>query len=176
MKKFLVLATLLCCMPAVRAFDPSKQLVIQTFPEGTVVFVNPSEMAAVKGTSTQRDMQYDVTANTLSDSVSFTCTVYTGQPLNADSAYLRTPASVHASAIELIYCEPKSNGWISRVRFYISASRLSSLLTVQTAPHIVFGATPDAPAFTLSDKKWDERRRVLSIMLEVLRQNNRQNR
>ena len=97
-----------CIVPdsRLRASSPAKNLIIKSMPDVTVVFVNPASMPKVEG-SEAKDMSYDLTLDSRSDSVSFTASVLTASPTVIDMVQITYGDSCVSLPVEKIFIERK---------------------------------------------------------------------
>lgn len=96
----------------------NKHFVSHSSGEGMVVFIKPRKMAKAPSSAAVKPLIYDITLNTLSDTVAVTYTLIARSPsLQIDSTALNNSLKYPN---ERIFIEPKSNKWIYRLRFKMS--------------------------------------------------------
>lgn len=164
-KVFCALAVLLTFMAAVGA-NPSKQIISHLFDEGLVAFVKPRKMPKSTGSTAVKPLVYDITMNTLSDSVSVTCTVVTPlAPLEGDSARVN---GTRAYETERIYVTPVKKNWENRVRFSMPVADFEQTFGASDSDlNISFGGS----GFLLPAKKQKNEAEVCRMLINMINLN-----
>lgn len=160
-------------MVGIAAKDPASALIVKSTPDGTVIFAKPEKMSKVKGSTACKDLEYDVTASTLADTVYFTASVLTKTPFATDSITIDGgSAFCRTYPLERIFVEPKGDKWISRVRASLPLPDFKALIAVPQSPEFIYapGGTPDY-RFRDKDGKWADRRGIYSLIIEILNRN-----
>lgn len=170
----LIIAVVLSC--PMNAKDPSSALVVKSTADAMVVFAKPTKMSKKKGSAALKDLEYDITALTLCDSISVTASVITATPLVLDSVSVESGVQCCKYSLERIFVEPKGKNWLSRIRFYIPMSDFVFLTSSDVAPILIFSPNSEnAPAFEDKRSKWLERKQVYNLIINILNQNHEKN-
>lgn len=166
-----ILFLVLCLIADCRASSPAKNLIIKSMPDVTVVFVNPASMPKVEGSEAKKDMSYDLTLDSRSDSVSFTASVLTASPTVIDMVQITYGDSCVSLPVEKIFIEPEGSAWQSRLRVYIPKDLFNNLLYCEYSPTFTWGTDASAPMFRHKTDKWLSVRQTFRLADEVIGRN-----
>lgn len=149
---------------------PMKHLKVLATSEGAVVFAIPSKMPCVSGGKTP--LEYDLTMSTLTDSVSFTCTITGDLTLPVDKICFtnlkaQSGESSFCCETEKIFKEPKDDKWVHRLRAQLSEDEFKKITESVTSPKIVIGTC----TFELKPSQWKDRRIIYQTAAEIVKQN-----
>lgn len=160
---YIICSTLI--VPSLSAADPTTQLEVKIWTDGTVVFVKPKKMSRTISSTAAKDLEYDLSLNTLEDTVTFASTVITRGAVQIDSVKIGKFGSF---PVEKMYTEPiSSNMWRNRFGVKIPMDIFHSIVDADEAPAICFGGAD----FCHTNKKWQDCRRVYCLALEIIKQN-----
>lgn len=170
---FKILTAIFCCLSTFYIANASstKNMIIKSAPEATVVFINPATMPKIKGTDATKDMRYDITLNTRNDSVSLTASIYTTSANPIDTAIITYNEATLRLPVEKIFIEPDDDAWLNRLRVYLPKSIFDELLLCENAPQFTWGVEPNSPAFRLKSDKWLSVRQTLRLADEIIARN-----
>lgn len=167
---FLLLVFLSCFSLIAYGVKPMKHLEVLATSEGVVVFAKPSKIPCIGGNT--KNLEFDLTLSTLSDSVSFTCTVIGESQLQIDNIRFSytTPLStdsIFGCCAELIYAEPKGDKWAYRLRALLSYDEFNSIVESGNSPVV----TISPYSFQLRPSAWRDRRIIFRTATEIINQN-----
>lgn len=147
------------------AENPSKEIITYAFDEGTVAFIKPQKMPPAANSPARKPLVYDITMNTLSDSVSVTCTVISvAEPIENCSA---TVCDSLTYAVERIYVEPEKKAWTHRLRFKMPVGDFSGTFARAGKLTIAFGPY----SFELNGKKQKGRSEICRAAMQIIELN-----
>ncbi len=156
---------LLFSFPVAFAGNPSKEIITYAFDEGTVAFVKPQKMSPAANSSARKPLVYNITMNTVSDSVSVTCTVISvGGPLEECTA---TVCDSLTYEVERIYVEPEEKAWTNRLRFRLPIGDFNGTFARDGRLTVAFGAY----GFELNVKKQKDRSEICRAALQIIELN-----
>lgn len=142
------------------ATDPAKQIITRSLGDDFLAYVKPRKMPAVKQSLALKPLEYDLTATTINDSVSLTCTIVTAQPLLTDSMRIDTCSF----AFERIFVEPKGKTWVNRIRVYMSKANFQNLFCSDRSPQL----NMNGALFLTPQKNWEPQRKTNSFMMQLI--------
>lgn len=176
LRSVIALIISVCVACSVNAKNPSSALLVKSTSDATVVFAKPTKMSKKKNSAALKDLEYDVTASTMCDSISITASVITAAPLVLDSVNVECGAQCLTYSLERIFVEPKGENWLSRIRFYVPISDFKSVILSDVAPVIVYSPkSENAPSFEDKKSKWRNRKQVYELIINILNQNYEKN-
>lgn len=149
----------------------SKHVFTKTTPDGTVVFVKPHKIKRDGTTQALKDMECDIVLTTFSDTVTFTVSLITPQPISFDSVEVSVGNFNSYFPVEKLYIEPIGDNWSSRVRFYTPVSDFTRLYNTSGILRFKWGYNDTAPSYILNDKDWNKRRQVYRFAFDVISHN-----
>jgi len=165
LEKVFTLLLLFLSAQIIYAGNPAKEIITYAFDEGTVAFVKPQKMPPAANSSARKPLVYDITMNTVSDSVSVTCTV-----ISVDGPLAECPATVCDSltyAVERIYVEPEKKAWTNRLRFKLPMADFSNTFARDGRLTVAFGAY----VFELNAKTQKNRSEICRAALQIIELN-----
>lgn len=124
MKKLLFALLALLAALTAAAINPDKHLVYHSSGDHTIVFVKPRKMSKAPGCPAVKPLTYDITMNTMNDSVLVTFTLTTREPAQTSDSTTVNNRFTFANS-RRNYIEPKGKNWENRLGFYMSQSQFS---------------------------------------------------
>lgn len=173
LRYILSLVLIVGSISGIGAKNPASALLIKSTPDATVVFVKPEKMSKAKDSDACKELEYDITAATLSDTIFFTASVITRMPMSTDSITITGSGDFcRTYPLERIFVEPKGDKWISRVRAGMPLAEFKELIALQQSPEFIFApGSPSKVSFQDKQKKWDDRCRIYNLLIEILNRN-----
>lgn len=168
---FIVATAILTFSFFLHAENLSKHVFTKTTPDGTVVFIKPHKIKRDGTTQVLKDMECDIVLTTFSDTVTFTATLITPQPIPFDSVEVSVGNFNSYFPVEKLYIEPTGDNWSSRVRFYTSVSDFTRLYDTSGILRVKWGNNYIAPSYILKDKDWNKRRQIYKFAFDVISHN-----
>jgi len=169
MRRFLILTIQLSCIFsfATSTSNPKSKLLIKNYSDGILVYSPSTKMEKYGKSGAFKPMEYDITALSNNDSISFTCSIYSSCPLQSDSLEFDMNGEINKYAIERIFIEPTKKYWCNRIRVYLNQSDMQRLSTLNTPPILKI----DNTIFQHSNKVWEREKSNFKTILEIIRLN-----
>jgi hypothetical protein len=133
---------------------------------GMLYFVRPMHMPKCDGNETRYGMTFDITyLSGDEDSVSFTATIVTAEPIKLDSVNIRSEQLGVQKATDLIYCEPYKRCYVNRIRFYLKWDEWKKLYQNRNPYLIDFGTRL---RYTFKSRQWKKKREIMNSIIETI--------
>jgi hypothetical protein len=145
-----------------------KNIISKTTPDGVVVMIDRLALPANDNDYNIKNLKYDITLVSFSDSVSFTATIVSKQAFKPDSASISDSEKLK---VEKIYVEPKGDGWKSRLRFYMSYKEFERVKNSETSPIVKWYIANKPYSFSLNDSKWKEQQNTWEYAHTIIENN-----
>lgn len=176
LRSFFTLIIVVILSYPMNAKDHSSELVVKSTYDAMVVFAKPTKMSKKKGSAALKDLEYDITATTVCDSIGVTASVITATPLVLDSVCVECGVQSLKYSLERIFVEPKGKNWLSRIRFYIPMRDFVFLISLDAAPTFIYSPNSEnAPTFEDKRSKWLDRKQIYNLIINILNQNHEKN-
>lgn len=133
--------------------------------DGTTYFILPQKMSRTANSTATRDMEFDLTKVSTIDSIAFTTSVFTPEPLSVDSILIvRSDGTRLAAKAETIFVDFKKKAYKTRLRFSIPYPEFKALYA-QPTPYTV--EMPKGAAFAVQPKKWQKHADVIRRLTTI---------
>ena len=143
----------------------AQHLMTKTDGDQTIAYIDNCKFNAEKNDRGIKNLTYDITALSSTDSVSVTTTIYSDKKFKPDSVVLM---GAKKCAVEKVYIEPKGKKWVSRLRFYITMKEFESIAATSVAPEMAWYVGSDTVAFSIKPKDWEKQRATWQTAIDAL--------
>lgn len=159
-------------MGYIRSNNYSDKYITTLSEKGMLFFIKPQKMPRIKGYDAVKDMEYDITYITNTDSVSYTISIYTKTPIKTDSVEILYNGNILKEQLEKIYIEPNKSKWESRLRFRIPYHVFKSMYQLTKSFQFKFSDDKHIAFFFFDSSKWEKEKKKMNSIIGIIDYNN----
>ncbi|MCC8088305.1 MAG: hypothetical protein LIO79_03445 [Rikenellaceae bacterium] len=140
---------------------------------GNLYFIHPMNGFKSSDKNIKKDMEYDMTYLTATDSVSFIFSVYTYEVAKLDSLRIIdvNGAEIYSTGVEMIYVKPRKKYWIQRAGITVPYELLSDLYKKDEPYSIVLHGGESEIIYKMAQGKWRSQSDMVNKIFDVIEYN-----
>lgn len=134
-----------------------------------VYFIYP--MKKFKSKDASKELEYDITYNHLSDSLTYNFTFYYKQPLSISSVSFIADDQTLVIPAKILFVEPKKKQWVHRVSLRIPYNNFRTLYSSATPYKLKIESGSSNVLFEINPKDWKKQSAIISGVIQVIELN-----
>lgn len=134
-----------------------------------VYFIYP--MKKFKSKDADKELEYDVTYNNLSDSVTYNFTFYYKQPVSISSVSMISGDQTFIVPAKALFVEPKKKQWIHRVSARIAYNDFRTLYSSARPYQLKIESVSNDVLFEINPKDWKKQSTIINGIIQVIELN-----
>lgn len=167
MKKLLFCTILLLCSNFIFGQNIKNKYSSHSNEQGTVYFIYP--MKGLKNKDIPSNLEYDLTYNSATDSVTYNFTFYNKVVSPVESIYFDNPDQKFEA--EMLFVEPHKNDWKLRVSVKLPFEFVKVIYSSKTSYKLFLNTEKGIYEFNQSEKSWQKQADIINKIFDVIKYN-----